>query len=94
MSSLKEKYGDFLDPFKVPNEAEICYYLYKQLELPDLSSAVDHYYEGVNAIRECIQEIDGDLQIEYYTKLEETCEDWFHLPVHSLLPVLIRIIRE
>ena len=94
MASFKEKYGEFLDPFKVPGEAEICDYLYEQLELPDLLSAVDHYFEGVNAIRECIQDIDDDLQIEYYTKLEENCENWFHLPVHCLLPVLIRIIRE
>ena len=92
MANMKETYGQFLDPFTVPKEEEICYYLYKHLDLPSLSEAVDHYYAGVDAVREYITTVYDNNPVDTYSGLEGLCEDWFHLPVHVLLPILIRII--
>lgn len=90
MANMKEIYGQFLDPFTVPKEEEICYYIYKQLSLPSLNEAIDHYYAGVSAIADYLSEKKNPLMD--YAEIEYMCEDWFHLPVHVLLPILIRII--
>ena len=92
MANMKEEYGALIDIDDIPTTIDISYYLYKDMGLPTMDEAVDHFNEGENVIRQYLENCKINEIYPDPKYLKKIFDDWFHLPVHCIIPILIDII--